>query len=46
MAQAYAMMEDKPKARIAYQDFFAMWKDATPDIPLLVKAKAQYATLQ
>jgi hypothetical protein len=33
-------------ARIAYQDFFALWKNADPDIPILKEAKAEYAKLQ
>lgn len=33
------------KARIAYQDFLALWKDADPDIPILKQAKAEYAKL-
>jgi eukaryotic-like serine/threonine-protein kinase len=37
---------DIPKARIAYQDFLADWKDADPEIPLLHAAKAEYAKLQ
>jgi hypothetical protein len=37
---------DKVKARTAYQDFFALWKDADPDIPILKQAKAEYAKLQ
>jgi eukaryotic-like serine/threonine-protein kinase len=28
------------------QDFFALWKDADPDIPVLKEAKAEYAKLQ
>ncbi len=36
----------KVKARTAYQDFFALWKDADPDIPVLLQAKAEYAKLQ
>jgi hypothetical protein len=35
-----------PAARSAYQDFFALWKDADSDIPILKKAKAEYAKLQ
>jgi hypothetical protein len=27
-----------PAARSAYQDFFALWKDADPDIPILREA--------
>jgi eukaryotic-like serine/threonine-protein kinase len=46
LARAYAMQGDAPKARTAYQDFFALWKDADPDIPILKEAKAEYARLQ
>jgi eukaryotic-like serine/threonine-protein kinase len=34
------------KAKTAYQDFLALWKDADPDIPILKEAKAEYAKLQ
>jgi hypothetical protein len=34
------------KARTAYQDFFVLWKDADPDIPILKQAKAEDAKLQ
>jgi tetratricopeptide (TPR) repeat protein len=37
---------DAPKARIAYQNFLADWKDADPDLPLLKEVKAEYARLQ
>src|SRR5579862_4436241 len=46
LARAYAMEGDKAKARTAYQDFLASWKDADPDLPLLAAAKAEYAKLQ
>ncbi len=46
LARAYAMAGDKPKARIAYQDFLAAWKDGDADAPLLVQAKSEYAKLQ
>jgi hypothetical protein len=35
-----------PKARAAYQDFLALWKDADADIPILIAAKAEYAKLK
>jgi tetratricopeptide (TPR) repeat protein len=35
-----------PKARVAYQDFLMLWKDADPNIPILNQAKAEYAELQ
>jgi eukaryotic-like serine/threonine-protein kinase len=34
------------KARAAYQDFFALWKDADPDLPILKQAKAEHAKLR
>jgi hypothetical protein len=34
------------KARSAYQDFFALWKHADPDIPILRQAKAEYSKLR
>ena len=46
LARAYAMEGDKDKARAAYQDFLASWKDADPDLPLLGAAKAEYGKLQ
>jgi hypothetical protein len=33
-------------AKIAYQDFLTLWKDADPDIPVLKQAKAEYAKLK
>jgi tetratricopeptide (TPR) repeat protein len=46
LARAYELQGDTTKARAAYQDFFALWKDADPDIPILIAAKAEYAKLQ
>jgi serine/threonine protein kinase/tetratricopeptide (TPR) repeat protein len=43
LGRAYAIAGDEAKARAAYQDFFALWKDADPDIPILKQAKAEYA---
>lgn len=37
---------DTAKARKAYQDFFALWKDADPDIPILIEAKREYEKLK
>jgi eukaryotic-like serine/threonine-protein kinase len=45
LARAYSMSGDNAGARTAYQDFFALWKDADPDIPILKQAKAEYAKL-
>lgn len=46
LARAYVLENDTAKARSTYQDFFAMWKDADPDVPVLKQAKAEYAKLQ
>ena len=46
LARALSMSGDTPGARKAYQDFFALWKDGDPDIPILKEAKAEYAKLQ
>jgi serine/threonine protein kinase/tetratricopeptide (TPR) repeat protein len=45
LARAFVLQGDNAKARSAYQDFFAMWKDADPDVPLLLAAKSEYAKL-
>jgi tetratricopeptide (TPR) repeat protein len=45
-ARAYHQAGDDNQSRQAYQDFFALWKDADPDIPILKEAKAEYAKLQ
>jgi len=46
LGRAYALQGDTARAKTAYQDFFATWKDADPDIPILREAKAEYAKLQ
>jgi eukaryotic-like serine/threonine-protein kinase len=45
LARAYVSQGDTVKARAAYQDFFTLWKDADPDIPILTAAKSEYAKL-
>ena len=46
LARAYVLQNDLAKAKAAYQDFLTLWKDADPDIPILKKAKTEYAKLQ
>ena len=46
LGRAYALQGDTSKAKSAYQDFFAIWKDADPDVPLLKTAKAEYDKLK
>jgi len=46
LGRGYALQGNTGKSRAAYQDFFTLWKDADPDIPILKEAKAEYAKLQ
>ena len=46
LGRARAEAGDATSARTAYQDFFALWKDADPDVPILKEAKSEYAKLQ
>jgi hypothetical protein len=43
VVRTYAMQGDTAKAKAAYQDFLAIWKDADPDSPILKQAKAEHA---
>ncbi|HTW46559.1 MAG TPA: serine/threonine-protein kinase [Acidobacteriaceae bacterium] len=45
LARAYAMAGDKANAKQAYQTFFAVWKNADPDIPMFIAAKKEAAAL-
>jgi hypothetical protein len=46
LARAYALQGDAAKVRAAFQDFFTLWKEADPDIPVLREAKAEFAKLK
>ena len=43
MARGYVLAGDISSAKRAYQDFFGLWKDADPDIPILKRAETDYA---
>jgi DNA-binding winged helix-turn-helix (wHTH) protein len=45
LARAEALQHDAPASRKGYERFFAEWKNADPDLPLLRNAKAEYARL-
>jgi pentatricopeptide repeat protein len=45
LARAYAMQGDMPASRTEYQTFLTEWKDADPDLPILLAAKAELAKL-
>ena len=46
LGRAYALSADTTRARNAYKDFLALWKDADPDTPILKEARAEYAKMQ
>jgi len=49
LGRAYALQtgaDARVRARIGYQDFLAVWKDADPDLPILRQAQAEYARLR
>jgi tetratricopeptide (TPR) repeat protein len=45
LARATALAGDTARSRRAYQDFFALWRDADPNVPVLVQARTEYARL-
>ena len=46
LARAAVLTGDVAGSRKAYQDFFALWKDADADLPILIEAKKEYAALK
>ncbi|MFZ0143554.1 MAG: hypothetical protein WAL08_04305, partial [Candidatus Sulfotelmatobacter sp.] len=46
LARARALLGNNAGARTAYQDFFALWENADPDLPILKQAKGDYTALQ
>jgi predicted Zn-dependent protease len=46
LARALAASGDTVRARVAYQDFLALWKQADTDVPLLKQAQTEAAKLQ
>jgi eukaryotic-like serine/threonine-protein kinase len=46
LARGSALAGETAKARNAFQDFFALWKDADPGLPVLIEARKEYAALQ
>ena len=45
LGKVFALTGDKAKAKDAYEAFFALWKDADHDVPILKSAKAEYDRL-
>jgi tetratricopeptide (TPR) repeat protein/predicted Ser/Thr protein kinase len=45
LARALALSGDAVKAKSAYTDLFALWKNADPKIPMVEEARAEYSRL-
>jgi predicted Zn-dependent protease len=45
LGRAYAFVGDRAKAKAAYEEFFKLWIDADPEIPVLRQARAEYRNL-
>jgi serine/threonine protein kinase/tetratricopeptide (TPR) repeat protein len=46
LARAASISGDNAKSRKAYQDFFALFKDADSDLPVLIQARKEYEQLK
>jgi eukaryotic-like serine/threonine-protein kinase len=46
LGRSYKIMGKSEESQKSYDHFFALWKDADPDVPILKEAKAEYAKLQ
>ena len=46
MGRGYVVAGDMANARMGYEEFLEIWKNADADIPILVQARAEYAGLK
>ena len=46
LARAAVLQNDSAQAKKSYEEFFALWKSADADIPILIEAKQEYARLK
>jgi serine/threonine protein kinase/tetratricopeptide (TPR) repeat protein len=46
LARALMLSGDTSTARTEYQNFFAAWKDADQDLPILIEAKKEYEQIK
>jgi hypothetical protein len=45
LGRVFALSGDKTKAKAAYEAFLTLWKNADSDVPILKRAKVEYARL-
>jgi hypothetical protein len=46
MARGFALAGETAQAKEVFENFFAAWKDADGDLPVLRQAKAEYGHLK
>jgi hypothetical protein len=46
LARAYALQNNRTETRNEYEKFFALWKEADADVPVLKQARRECAHLQ
>jgi hypothetical protein len=46
LARALVASGDTARARVAYQDFLTLWKQADPEVPILKQAQTEAANLR
>lgn len=46
LARAAKLIGDLAASRKAYEDFFAIWKDAAQDLPIVVEARREFEALR
>jgi hypothetical protein len=46
LGRVYALQGDTANARVAYNDFLTLWKDADLEILIFIAAKSEYAKLK
>jgi hypothetical protein len=44
--RAHALSRESAKARAQFEEFFALWKNGDPEIPVLKQTKAEYTKLR
>ncbi|MDP2054864.1 MAG: hypothetical protein Q8L75_14595, partial [Acidobacteriota bacterium] len=45
LARAHVALGNRDEARKQYQAFFEFWKDADPDVPMLLQAREEFTKL-
>jgi eukaryotic-like serine/threonine-protein kinase len=45
LGRGAALAGDTGQARKAYEEFLTLWKDADPEVPILVQARREYSAL-